>query len=325
MRYRVLGESGIRASVVGLGAWAIGGWAWGGTDEKDAIAAIRAALDAGMTLIDTAPAYGFGLSEEIVGKALAGRRGEAVLATKCGLVWDCAKGERFFSAEGRDVHRYLGPDSIRREVEASLRRLKTDRIDLYQTHWQDATTPVAETMACLLDLKKEGKIRAIGVSNATTAHLDAYRAVGPVDADQELYSMLDRKAEEELIPYCRGRNIAVLAYSPLAQGLLTGAIGPDRVFPKGDHRASKPRFSVENRRRILAFLDEIRPMADRRGLTLGQLVTAWTIEQPGMTHALCGARTAAQAAENARAGAVELTPAEVAEVTGVLERRGAFL
>ncbi len=192
MRYKSLGQSGIEASVVGLGTWAIGGWWWGGNDERESVRAIQAAIDAGVTLIDTAPAYGLGRSEEIVGKALEGRRDRVVLATKCGLVWHTNAGTPFFSEFGKPVHKYLGPDSIRYEIEQSLRRLKTDVIDLYQTHWQDSTTRIEETMAVLLDLKAEGKIRAIGVSNADCQQIEEYRAVGPVDADQEKYSMLDR-------------------------------------------------------------------------------------------------------------------------------------
>ena len=164
MERREIGASGIRASAIGLGTWAIGGWMWGGTDEADSIAAIRASVDTGVTLIDTAPAYGMGRSEEIVGKAIAGRRDEVVLATKCGLVWHTDKGNHFFDQDGKPVHRYLGPESIAHELEQSLRRLGTDHIDLYITHWQDPTTPIAETMGALEDLRKAGKIRAIGAS-----------------------------------------------------------------------------------------------------------------------------------------------------------------
>jgi aryl-alcohol dehydrogenase-like predicted oxidoreductase len=194
MRYRPLGASGIEASVVGLGAWAIGGWMWGGADEADSIRCIQAAVDLGVNLIDTAPVYGFGKSEEIVGKAIKGRRDKVVVATKCGLVWHTDKGQFFFKSSeenigvGEDiytVHQYLGPECIRYEVELSLKRLQVDTIDLYQTHWQESTTPIADTMAELLKLKHEGKIRAIGVSNATTEHMDEYRAVGVLDCDQE--------------------------------------------------------------------------------------------------------------------------------------------
>ena len=302
MEYRPLGASGIEASVVGLGAWAIGGWLWGGADEHKSVEAIQAGIDAGINFIDTAPAYGMGLSESVVGKAVAGRRSQVVIATKCGIVWHTDKGTPFVSQNGKMLHRYLGPESIRYELEQSLKRLDTDYIDLYQTHWQDETTPIEETMGTLLDLKREGKIRAIGVSNATVEQIEAYRRVGPVDSGQEKYSMLDRKLENEYLPYALKNNIAVLAYSPLALGLLTGKVGPDREFPADDLRHNNPRFSVESRKQVLAMLDKMRPIADKQGLTLAQLVIAWTLSQPGLTHALVGARNPQQAEENAAAG-----------------------
>lgn len=304
--------------MVALGAWAIGGWPWAGTDEARSIDAIRAGLDAGMNFIDTAPGYGLGLSEEIIGRAIAGRRAQAVVATKCGIVWHTTEGRPYFELEGRSIHRYLGPDSIRYELEQSLKRLRTDYVDLYQTHWPDPTTPVADTMAALLDLKAQGKIRAIGVSNVSPELLDQYRELGTVDTDQELFSMLDRGIEAELLPYDRRQGIAVLAYSPLAQGLLTGRVGPDREFPEGDMRRHSKRFSVESRARVLAMLEKIRPIADSHGITLAQLVIAWTVAQPGVTHALVGARDANQAMENAGAGDVELSNEELAAIDAAI-------
>ena len=311
MEYRPLGASGIEASVVGLGAWAIGGWMWGGTDERKAVEAIQASVDSGINFIDSAPAYGMGLSETIVGKAIAGRRDRLVIATKCGIVWHTEKGTPFVSQNGKTMHRYLGPESVRYEVEQSLKRLNTDRIDLYQTHWQDETTPIEETMATLLDLKREGKIRAIGVSNATVEQIEAYRRVGPVDSGQEKYSMLDRGLESEYLPYTLKNNIAVLAYSPLALGLLTGKVGPEREFPADDIRYNHPRFSAESRKQVLAMLEKMRPIAEKHGLTLAQLVIAWTAAQPGLTHALVGARDARQAEENAVAGNATLSREEL--------------
>lgn len=326
MRQRPLGQSGISASVVGLGAWAMGGWMWGGTDEADSIQAIHAALDAGVNLIDTAPIYGFGLSEEIVGKAIRDRRDRVVLATKCSLVADPRGGTfRFRStAAGPDekghiiVHVNLTPASIRREVEDSLRRLQTDYIDLYQTHRPDESTPIGDTMGALLDLKKEGKIRAIGASNVGVAQLEEYRAAGPLDGDQEQYSMLARELEAEQLPYCERHNIAMLAYSPLGQGLLTGKVGPERAFPPTDVRASHPLFTPENRRRVAAMLEAFQPIADRHGLTLAQLAIAWTVAQPGASHALCGARNPKQAQENAAAGDVELGREEINAMNGAM-------
>ena len=229
MEQRAIGASGINASVVGLGTWAIGGWMWGGTDEASSIAAIRAAIDAGVTLIDTAPAYGMGRSEEIVGAALEGRREQVVLATKCGLVWHTSRGGHFFDQAGKPVHRYLGPELIAHELNESLKRLRTDYIDLYITHWQDPTTPIAETMGALEDLRKAGKIRTIGASNVSAADIVGYVAAGTLDAIQEQYSMVHRDIEAELVPLCARHGIAILSYSSLALGLLTGKIGPERT------------------------------------------------------------------------------------------------
>ena len=331
MQYRSLGKSGIEAAVVGLGAWAIGGWMWGGADEAESIRAIHAAIDAGMNLIDTAPVYGFGRSEEVVGKAIRDRRDKVVLATKCGLVWHEERGELFFASDEKHptedgqikVHRYLAPGTIRHEVEWSLKRLGTDCIDLLQTHWQDSTTPIVATMHTLMELKKEGKIRAIGCSNATPAQMDEYRAAGQLDVDQELFSMLDRRQERENLPYCAKYKIAFLAYSPLAQGLLTGKIGPERAFQDGDQRRGKPRFSSENRQKIQRLVDTFCPIAEGHGVSVGQLAIAWTVSQKGCTHALVGARTARQAAENAKAGAVELTTGELQAMGKAIEEHAA--
>jgi methylglyoxal reductase len=328
MRMRPLGASQIEASVVGFGAWAIGGWMWGGTNESDAIRAIHAALDAGINLIDTAPIYGFGSSEEIVGKALAGRRDQAVIATKCGMVTGTKLGSPKFRSTALgssefghlDVRIFNHPDSIRAEVELSLKRLQTDRIDLYQTHWQDSTTSIDDTMDALLSLKQAGKIRAIGVCNASVAQMDEYASRGPLDSDQEKYSMLDRKLEAEQLPYCREHHVAVLAYSPLAMGMLTGKIGPEREFGAGDIRGKQPRFSKENRTKVARMLGEMQPIAKRHKLSLAQLVIAWTASQPGLTHVLCGARTPEQASENAVAGSVELPAADLQAVNEIAAR-----
>lgn len=332
MQMRPLGGSGIMASVVGLGAWAIGGWMWGGNEEKDSIDSIHAALDNGISLIDTAPMYGMGRSEEILGKALKGaRRHKAVLATKCALEWDgTEKGGVFHfaaddygKAEGDNpqykVMRNARPKVIRKQLEDSLRRLQTDVIDLYQTHWQDPSTPIEDTMTELMKMQREGKIRAIGCSNASVEDMERYRAVGRLDTDQEKYSMLDRAREKDNLPYCAEHNIAHLAYSPLAQGLLTGAVGPERVFSPTDNRASLPRFSMENRIKVAEFLRFIQPIADDYKLTLGQLVTAWTVAQPGSSHALLGARNAKQAAENAKGGQVVIEAESLATITRAVE------
>ncbi len=336
MQTRPLGQSGIEASVIAFGAWAIGGWMWGGADEKESIAAIHAALDHGMNFIDTAPMYGMGRSEEVVGKALkGGYRNKAVVATKCTLVWDGSGEDGFFFFGSDDkgrlpdntpnpkykVYRNNKPRAIRKGLEESLRRLQTEVIDLFQTHWQDPTTPISETMEELLKMKKEGKIRAIGCCNAKPEEMDQYRKIGQLDSDQEKYSMLDRAMEKTNLPYVAKNKIAFLAYSPLGQGLLTGAVGPDRKFEPGDKRNADPRFSQESRAAVAKFLAEIKPVADAYSLTLGQLVAAWTVAQTGCSHALLGARNAKQVIENAKAGEVKLAADALAKVSKAVEEK----
>lgn len=330
MRTRPLGQSGIQASVVALGTWVMGGSMWGGADDADSIRAIHQALDLGMNFLDTAPIYGFGHSEEVIGKALAGRRDKAVIASKCGMVCNTTRGEFKFRSTAHapsetghiQVQVYNGPESVRDEVEMSLRRLRTDYLDLYQTHWQEATTPIEDTMGVLMQLKKEGKVRAIGVCNATPEIMDRYRKVGPLDSDQEKYSILDRKLEAAQWPYCLRNNVSVLAYSPLALGLLTGKVGPGRVFAEGDIRLGHKRYTPENRATIATMLGRFEGVAARHACTMAQLVIAWTIAQPGVTHALVGGRTPAQVVENAKGAAITLSTAEVAEITSVVNEYG---
>lgn len=315
---RSIGRSGVQASAVGLGTWAIGGWMWGGTDEKQSIAAIHASLDAGVTLIDTAPAYGLGRSEEIVGKALQGRRDKAVIATKCGLVWHTKKGRHFFDQDEKPVHRYLGRDAIFHEVEASLTRLGTDYIDLYITHWQDPTTPIEETVRALEDLRSSGKIRAIGASNLSAAELDAYITTGSLDAIQEKFSMIDREIGKDLLPMARQNDVSTLSYSSLALGLLSGTIDPHRTFSGDDQRKDNPRFSVNNRLKALAFAEAIQPVASRHDASIAQTVIAWTLAQEGVTFALCGARNPEQALENAKAGAIRLGKEDLSAIDAAI-------
>lgn len=337
MQYRQLGNSNIEASVIGFGAWAIGGWMWGGADENEARDAVAAALDAGITLLDTAPMYGYGRSEEIIGRAIQGRRDKVILATKCGLTWTETElppghGELFLYGDEQGitkdpkkyyVYKYLRADAIRREVEDSLRRLQTDYIDLYQTHWQDATTPIEETMTTLLKLKEEGKIRAIGVSNATLDHIREYEKFGPVDTAQEKLSMLDRKLEQEgYIDYYRSHGISLLAYSPMANGLLTGRMDPNRQFPDGDLRKNNPRFQPDNIRKVNDLLARLKPMADAHGLSIVQLVIAWTAARYEKTHVLCGARRPEQVAENAGAGDASLSADTVQTIDDLLAESG---
>ncbi|MBP3127166.1 aldo/keto reductase [Thalassospira sp. ER-Se-21-Dark] len=309
---REIGKSGVSASAIGLGTWAMGGWMWGGHDDANSIKAIQASFDAGITLIDTAPAYGLGRAEELVGKAIEGRRDQVVIATKCGMVWDTDKGNYFVDEHDKKIHRYLGAESVRSELETSLKRLRTDYVDLYITHWQDPTTPISETMGALLDLKKEGKIRSIGISNVNADEMKQYLAAGQLDSIQECYNMLERQLEDELVPLCVENNVAILSYSSMALGLLSGKIGPDRVFEGDDLRRENPKFSVENRKRVAEFMKVLQPIADAHNVQPGQIVIAWTIAQKGITFSLCGARNAQQAAENAKAGEIVLGAVELA-------------
>ncbi|MFY9986466.1 MAG: aldo/keto reductase [Chthoniobacterales bacterium] len=331
MKYRPLGKSGIQASVVGFGAWAIGGWMWGGTKKNDPEGAIHAAIDHGINLIDTAPMYGYGHSEELVGAALKGIRDKVVLATKCGMVWYKQEGDKFFDASETgeaeseadkkyEVYINLRPAMIRYEIEESLRRLKTDRIDLYQTHWQDSTTKTEDTMAELLSLKQEGKIRAIGCSNATVEQMERYLSVGELDTDQEQYSMLQRQHEADNLIFCRDHELAFLAYSPMALGILSGKIGPKHVFGEGDVRRGNPWYQAENRSKVDALLDVIRSVAEANSITIAQTVIAWTVAQPGCSHALVGARNPDQAIANAKAGEIRLTEEELRSIRKVVNQ-----
>ena len=325
MEYREIGESGIKASAITFGAWAIGGWMWGGTERKDAVEAIRASYEQGVTSIDTAAVYGQGLSEEIVGEALQGiPRDRVQIMTKFGMRWDLKKGDFAFKSQDNDgkpldIYKYGGKESIIKECEDSLRRLKTDYIDLYQQHWPDVTTPISETMEALAELVKSGKVRAVGVSNYDRAQMIEAEKTIMLASDQVPYSMVRRDIEQELVPYCLAKKKAILAYSPLQRGVLTGKIRPGYAFNEGDNRGDSKYFTGENLTRINAFLDELRPMAADKGASLAQLVIRWTLDQPGITIALVGARNAQQAVQNAGAIRVRLSVDEIAMIGSKLE------
>lgn len=336
MRYRKIGNTEMRASVLAFGSWAAGGWMWGGTDEKKALEAIWTAFDHGINFIDTAPVYGFGRSEEIVGKAVREvSRDQVFIATKCGLVWDkkdwpSGKGDfHFYSTDegygtGEEsdwrVYRYLRPESIRKEVEMSLQRLQTDYIDLLQTHWQDSTSKIEETMGTLLELKAEGKIRAIGVSNVQCDDLDQYFQKGEVEVIQERFSLLDRKIETNgLLEYARRKNMSLLPYSPMCRGLLTGKMSPERKFNPGDRRNYEERFSPENRARVNERLRRLLPLAEEYGLSIAQLILAWTFSKYEKTHVLCGARNQEQVLENVKAGDTVLSEESIFKIEKIFE------
>jgi methylglyoxal reductase len=317
MRYIKLGSTDIDISVIGFGAWAIGGRWWGGTDIDDSLASIKTALENGINFIDTAPAYGKGLSEEIIGKALKGKREKVVLASKCGMVWHTQKNRLWVVYdEETNLYRNLTPKSIKHEIEQSLKRLKTDYIDLYQTHIQDPDTPISQTMETLNKLKEEGKIRAIGASNTTIDDLGQYRQYGQLDSVQEKYSILDLEVEKEILPWCGKNNSTFLAYSPLAQGLLTGRLDPKREFVGDDIRIGNPRFSPQNIKRINDILKEkVSPIADQKGSNLAGLALSWITSHENCV-ALCGARNSSQVLDNVRASETVLSPEEIEQIKG---------
>ena len=325
MEYRQLGNSEIQLSSVTFGAWAIGGWMWGGADRQVAVAAIHKALNVGMTSIDTAAIYGQGHSESVVGEALEGRRHEVQILTKFGLRWDTDKGLHYFDStnnQGRpiSIHRYAGKASVIEECEKSLKRLKTDYIDLYQHHRTDPTTPIEETMEALSILLEQGKIRTAGVSNYTRDETAQALAALPIVCNQVAYSMLERDIENDLVPYCRDHQISILAYSPLQRGILTGKIKPGHVFADTDHRSQQYYFQPGNHEKVMDFLGEIRPIAEERGITLSQLVINWTLHRPGITIALVGARNPQQVEENAGAADFQLSLKETEQIDTALEK-----
>lgn len=320
MEYRTLGQSELKVSAITFGAWAIGGWQWGGTDMNASISAIHAGLDQGMTSIDTAPVYGMGLSEKIVGEALKGKQRDKIqLFTKFGLRWDTDKGELHMQdtdEEGRPrkIYKYAGKDGIIHECEQSLKRLGTDYIDLYQIHWPDPTTPISETMEALSLLKEQGKIREAAVCNYSAAQMEEAEKYINLVSNQVPYSMLLRNIEKELVPYCIKHKKGILAYSSMQRGILTGKFKPDHQFKGDDHRPGTKFYTPENIKRTDAFLEKIKPIADDHKVSLSQLVLRWTIDQPGITVALAGARNPAQAIQNAKAAGIKLSEEEIAQI-----------
>lgn len=272
---------GIDAPVsrVALGTWAIGGWMWGGPDDENAIRTVHKAMDEGVTLIDTAPVYGFGHSEEVVGRALeGGRREKAIIATKVGLNWQ----------EGK-VFRDSRPERIRKEVEDSLKRLRTDYIDLYQVHWPDDATPIAETADTLATLVKEGKVRALGVSNYTIAQIEAFRAHAPLAVLQPPYNLFEREIERDILPFMIEHNVVGLAYGPLCRGLLAGKMTKDTTFPKDDLRSSDPKFQEPRFSQYLEAVEGLRAIAGKYKTSMMSLAIRWVLDQ-GPLIALWGAR-----------------------------------
>ncbi|MFT3796025.1 aldo/keto reductase [Flavobacterium sp.] len=317
MEYRKLGNTDLELSALTYGSFAIGGTMWGGTEKKEALDAILASLDQGVTTLDTAPFYGFGLSEELIGQAIKDRdRSKVQILTKFGMVWDGSnngKGDFMWDQEheGKSypVYKYAAKANVIKEVDESLQRLGTDYIDLLQLHWPDSTTPIDETMEALQRLVEQGKIRAAGVSNFNKNQmLEAHQAL-PLASNQMPYSMLNRGIEKEVVPAAIENHIGIIAYSPLERGLLSGKYFKGEQLQSTDHRNSYfGRFDAE---KVQAFLRKIEPIALEKDATLAQLVLKWTTLQPGITVVLAGARNAQQAISNAKAIDLSLSEGEL--------------
>lgn len=326
MEYRKLGKTDLELSAITYGAFAIGGNMWGGNEKKDSIDSVKASIDNGVTTLDTAPFYGFGLSEEMIGSAIQGYdRTKIQLLTKFGLVWDGSnqgKGEFFFDAEeaGKTipVYKYSSKTSVIHEVENSLKRLRTDYIDLLQIHWPDNTTPISETMEALDLLLQQGKIRAAGVSNYSVDQVSEARKNLNIASNQVGYSMLNRGIEQDLVPYAKQNDLGIIVYSPMERGLLTGKYFNTGKLKENDHRNGY--FQQFDLAKVKTFLDTISPIATNKGVTLSQLVLRWTSLQPAITVVLAGARNAEQAIANAQAIDITLTAEELSFINLALAK-----
>jgi methylglyoxal reductase len=312
-----IGKSGIKTSAVGIGTWAIGGDShWGPSDETESIRTIHRARELGVSLVDTAPAYGLGRSEEVVGKALQGRRTDYVLCSKCGLRWDIDEGAFLLERDGVRIMRNSKPESIAEEIDISLRRLKTDYIDVYIVHWQatpEFPVPIRDTMGCLMDLKKKGKIRAIGASNLNREQFLEYTNHGQLDLIQEKYSMLDRKAEHSFFDLCESHSVTFQAYSPLERGILTGKYGLGTPVNMGLARKKIKWFEKGNLVKIIELAEKWKPLTEKYQCTMTHLVISWTAAQ-GNGHninVLSGARKVSQIEENAGGGNVTLEVGDI--------------
>jgi aryl-alcohol dehydrogenase-like predicted oxidoreductase len=299
MELRSLGTSGVKISPIIMGTWQAGKEMWVGIDDSETIKALRAAFEAGITTIDTAEYYGHGHSERIIGKALADVRDQVVYATKV-------------------FPNHLKYEQVIEACNRSLKHLRTNYIDLYQIHWPAGSwgtefVPIEETMGAMNDLKERGLIRAIGVSNFSRAQLEEAAQYGRIDSLQPPYSLFWRQVEKDARPYCVENTITVLAYSSMAQGLLTGKFGSNHKFAEGDHRSRNKLFKPDNYQRVQQALEKLRPIAERYGISLGQLALGWLIVQPN-TCAIAGARTAEQVEQNAKAGEILISPSDLEEI-----------
>jgi aryl-alcohol dehydrogenase-like predicted oxidoreductase len=310
MELKQLGNSDMKITPLGVGAWAMGGggwaFAWGPQDDRESIDAIHAALDGGINWIDTAAVYGLGHSEEIVARALEGRSKKPYVFTKCERVWD----------ENGKISGSLKADSIRRECEVSLRRLRVDVIDLYQVHWPDPADDIEEGWSAMARLKEQGKVRWIGVSNFNAPQMKRCQAIAPITSLQPPYSIISPDIEDEILPYCGQSNIGVIVYSPMKSGLLTGAMTKERVnnFPADDFRRRALAFQEPNLSRNLEIAELCRTIGKRHGRSAGEVAIAWTLRHPAVTAAIVGMRSAAQVKGVIGALEFRLNSEEVAEI-----------
>jgi aryl-alcohol dehydrogenase-like predicted oxidoreductase len=282
MEFVTISGTDLKASRIGLGTWAMGGWMWGGTDEEESVRTIQAALDRGINLIDTAPAYGFGRSEEIVGRAIAesGKRDQVILATKVGLEW-----------QDESVFRNSSRERILSEIEDSLRRLRTSYIDIYQVHWPDPLVPLEETAETMSQLYRQGKIRAIGVSNYSVQQMEQFRAVAPLHTDQPPYNLFEREIDQDVLPFALQNSVSTLTYGSLCRGLLSGRMKPDTHFVGDDLRKADPKFQPPRYARYLRAVERLDRFArENYGKPVLDLAIRWTLDQPGVSAALWGAR-----------------------------------
>jgi aryl-alcohol dehydrogenase-like predicted oxidoreductase len=310
METRQLGNTDLHITPIGFGTWAIGGgnweFGWGPQDEREAIQAIERAVDLGMNWIDTAAVYGLGHSEELVGKAIRGMKQKPYVFTKCSMIWD----------DDRQIHRSLKADSVRRECEASLKRLGVDVIDLYQIHWPNPDNEIEEGWETLARLKEEGKVRFIGVSNFDVDQMRRAQIIAPISSLQPPYSLLKRDVEDEILIFCREKNIGVIVYSPMASGLLTGAMTRERIanFPPDDWRRRNPDYREPRLSRNLALADALAGIGARHGRSAGEVAIAWTLRHPAVTGAIVGGRDGRQVEGIIAAGEFRLREREIREI-----------
>jgi len=308
MDYVKLGATDLEVSTVGFGAWQMGGTLWGEVDDELTVAAARRARELGVTLFDTAPGYGYGHSEELLGKAIGEHRDGVVLATKCGMAWD----------DSGAIARNSRPERLHQEADDCLRRLGTDYIDLLQIHWPDEDVPFAESIGALEEIKQAGKIRCYGVSNFSVEEMTECMKHGRIDTLQPPYSMLRRGVEDELLPYCLENGMGVLAYGSLARGLLTGKYDETATFPDGDLRKNDPDFQGERLQRNVRIVRGLTGFAERYGKTVGQLAIAWNVNNPAVTVALVGAKNPGQVEANVGGSGWALSDEEMAEIESIL-------